>query len=53
MGLGLIAQDEHRLFLVACGIKQKIVADPTMAEALAALHAVIFAKELGFSNVIF
>jgi ribonuclease HI len=24
-----------------------------MAEALATLHAVIFAKELGFSNVIF
>jgi hypothetical protein len=27
--------------------------DPTTAEALTALHVVIFAKELGFSSVIF
>jgi ribonuclease HI len=51
--LGLLARDENGHFWVACGIKQRIVVDPTMAEALAALHAVIFAKELGFSSVIF
>jgi ribonuclease HI len=29
------------------------VADPALAEAMAALHAVIFAKEMGFSQVLF
>lgn len=53
VGLGLLARDANGSFLVACGIKMRLVADPTMAEALAALHAVIFAKELGFSRVIF
>jgi ribonuclease HI len=31
----------------------KIVADPAIAEAMAALHAVMFAKEMGFSQVLF
>ena len=53
VGLGFLARDEKGIFLAACGIKQKIVVDSIMAEALAALHAVIFAKKLGFSNVIF
>jgi ribonuclease HI len=53
VGLGLLARDEQGHFWVACGLNQTIVVDPTMAEALAALHAVLFAKELGFSNVIF
>ena len=53
VGLGLLARDEQGHFLVACGLNQKIVVDSIMAEALVALHAVLFAKELGFSNVIF
>ena len=37
----------------ACGIHLNIVADPNIAEALAALHAVNFAKEMGFTQVLF
>ena len=53
VSLGILARDKQGVFLAACGVKQKMVADSTMAEALAALYAVIFAKELGVSNVIF
>jgi ribonuclease HI len=53
VGLGLVARDEKGKFLVACGINLKITADPARAEALAAFHEVMFAKELGLSNVIF
>ncbi|XP_059436347.1 uncharacterized protein LOC132169310 [Corylus avellana] len=53
VGLGILARDATGQFMVACGIKQRIVVDPTVAEAIAALHAVIFAKELGFERVIF
>ncbi|XP_059431643.1 uncharacterized protein LOC132165167 [Corylus avellana] len=53
VGLGLLARDANGQFVAARGIKKRIAADPTVAEAIAALHAVIFAKELGFSNVMF
>ena len=53
VGLGLIARDEKGRFLGPCGIYLKIVADPATAEAMAALHAVMFAREMGFSQVLF
>ncbi|XP_059437059.1 uncharacterized protein LOC132170184 [Corylus avellana] len=53
VGLGVLARDAEGRFLMACGIKKIIEVEPTTAEALAALHAVIFATEMGYSNVIF
>jgi ribonuclease HI len=53
MGLGLVARDENGKFLVACGINLRITVDSARAEALAALYVVMFAKELGFTKVIF
>ncbi|XP_059428671.1 uncharacterized protein LOC132162451 [Corylus avellana] len=53
VGIGIIARDATGQFLAACGIKTKIIEDPTVAEAYAALHAVLFAKKMGFENVMF
>lgn len=45
VGLGIIARDEGGRFLSAYGMTKRAVVSPTNAEALAALHAIIFAKE--------
>ena len=53
VGLGILVRDEKGRFLGACGIHLNIVADPNIAKALAAFHAVNFAKEMGFTQVLF
>jgi ribonuclease HI len=51
--LGLIARDAQGTCLVARSMSMEILIDATMAEALAAANAIIFCKELGYTNVIF
>ena len=53
MGLGLVARDENGKFLVACAINLRITMDLARVEALTTLYVVMFAKELGFTKVIF
>lgn len=53
VGLGIIARDDARCFLSACGFTKRMTVMPVVAEALAALHAMIFCKENGFTKTIF
>jgi hypothetical protein len=48
IGLGCVARSSTRCFLVARFVVKKISVDPTMAEALAALYATIFGREMGY-----
>ncbi|XP_059436307.1 uncharacterized protein LOC132169261 [Corylus avellana] len=53
IGLGVIARDERGKFLVAYSKHQWIDVEPVIAEALAALHAIILCQEENFQNVVF
>ncbi|XP_059441925.1 uncharacterized protein LOC132174254 [Corylus avellana] len=53
VGIGILARDANGQFMAACGLKKKTLRDPTVAEAFATLHTVLFANELGFEHVIF
>jgi ribonuclease HI len=53
VGLGIIARDDASRFLGACGLKKRMSVTPASAEAVAATHAMIFAKEKGFTDIIF
>jgi ribonuclease HI len=53
VGLGLIARDAQGICLVAQSMSLEVLADAAMAETLATANAVIFCKELGYTNVIF
>jgi hypothetical protein len=49
----MIARGEAGCFLSACSIKKRMLVLPVVAEAIAAFHAMLFAKEKGFTQVIF
>jgi hypothetical protein len=53
VGIGLIARDSRGVCLAARSMSLNIHTDATTAEALAAVHAVMFCKELGYANLIF
>jgi ribonuclease HI len=53
VGFGIIARDCEGMFLGAKCMFCPLAVDPTMAEAMATTHAVIFSKEVGFFDVIF
>jgi ribonuclease HI len=53
MGLGVVIRDHSGQCLAACSETQDEVVTPEMAEALALRRAVLFAREEGFSRVIF
>ena len=48
IGLGCVARSSTGCFLAARCVVKKISADPTVAEAIAALYATVFGKELGY-----
>jgi hypothetical protein len=53
VGLGFIVRDSQGSCLAARSLSIDIQADAPVAEAMAAANAVLFCKELGFSNVLF
>jgi len=52
IGIGIVARDEHGNFLGARAITKKVVTTPNVAEAMAALEAILFCKQAGFFNVL-
>jgi ribonuclease HI len=52
VGVGVIARDAHGRFLSAYGMTARLKASPATTKALAALHAMILARE-EFTGVIF
>lgn len=48
IGLGIVARDDRGSFMAAYSKNQAIEVNPVVAEALAALHAVIFCQEQGY-----
>jgi hypothetical protein len=48
VGVGIVARDCEGMFLGAKSLFCSINADPTVAEAMAVTHAVIFCQEVGF-----
>jgi hypothetical protein len=53
IGLGIVARDCSGMFLGAKCIRKPIFVKPKMVEAMAALWAVLFCKEVGFFEVVF
>ena len=53
VGLGLVTRSSTGRLLTAHSMLKKANADPVMAKALAALHAIIFGREMGYNKVIF
>jgi ribonuclease HI len=51
--LGIVARDFQGYFLGAKCVVKRVVVDPKTAEAMAALWAVQFCKEVGFFEVLF
>lgn len=51
-GVGIVTRDSKGFILATRSTTQRIVLEPIVAEALAALHAVILSKEIGFSDII-
>jgi hypothetical protein len=49
----LIARDSRGFCLAARSLSINTHTDATTAEALAAIHAIMFCKELGYANLIF
>ena len=52
-GLGIIAKDHKGNCLAARSLTYRLITEPVVAEAFAALHATMMAKELGYVNVQF
>jgi ribonuclease HI len=52
IGIGIIAHDCKWQVLLARSTTQNFVVEPIVAEALAALHTVIFCKEMCFAEII-
>jgi len=53
ISLGIVARDCNGRFLGARCIRKPFLVEPKIAEAMAALWAVIFCKEVGFFEVVF
>jgi hypothetical protein len=53
IGLGIVARDCRGMFLGAKCVKKPILVEPMIAEAMVALWAVLFCKEVGFFEVVF
>ena len=53
IGLGCVAWSSRRSFLAARSMMKKTNVEPVVAEALAALYATIFSKQMGYHKVIF
>jgi ribonuclease HI len=52
IGIGIVARDEHGNFLSVRAITKKVVTTPNVAEAMTALEAILFCKQVGFFNVL-
>jgi hypothetical protein len=53
VGLGILARDDKGQFKGASSVTLKVLASAPEAEALAALHAVLFAMEREYLGVVF
>jgi ribonuclease HI len=53
IGLGCIARNSDGVFLAGRSITKEATVDPTTAEAIAAIYAVIFGKEQGYRQIVF
>lgn len=53
MGAGVIVHDSRGEVLATLSSAKALITDPIVAEAIAALQAVSFIQDLGFSNVVF
>jgi hypothetical protein len=53
IALGIVARDCEGCFLGAKCIHLQMLVDPKVAKAMAALHAILFSKDIGFFDVIF
>jgi ribonuclease HI len=53
VGLGILARDKRGRVQGACSVTMKVTTSAPEAEALAALHAMIFTKEKEYSGVVF
>ncbi|XP_059437060.1 uncharacterized protein LOC132170186 [Corylus avellana] len=53
IGLRIIARDERGKFMAAFSKQQDIDTELVVAEAMAALHAIILSQEMNFQNVVF
>jgi hypothetical protein len=53
VGIGLIVRDSTGFCLAARSLSLNIHIEAATAEALAAVHAILFCKELGYSNILF
>lgn len=52
IGIGIVARDEYGNFLGIRAITKNVVTNPKVAEAMAALEAILFCKQAGFFNVL-
>jgi ribonuclease HI len=53
IGLGCFARNSDGVFLAGRSITKEVIVDPTTAEAIAAIYAIIFGKEQGYWQIIF
>jgi len=53
IGIEIVARDEYGNFLGVRAITKMVVTTPKVAEAMAALEAILFCKQAGFFNVLF
>lgn len=53
ISLGMIARDNAGKVVAALSTTQVCTGEPAMAEALAALQAMLFCQKLGFTDIIF
>jgi hypothetical protein len=53
IGMGIIARDGRGFFMAVASKVMNLVDDLVVAETLAALHALLFSRDLGFQNAIF
>jgi len=50
--IGFVTRDSKGFILATRSTTQRIVLEPIVVEVVATLHAVIFSKEIGFSDII-
>jgi hypothetical protein len=53
IAFGIVARDCEGFLLGAKCVHLKLLVDPKVAEVMAALHAILFSREVGFFDVVF
>jgi hypothetical protein len=52
IGIYFLVRDHEGVILATHSTTQSLLADPIVAEAMVAMHAVVFCRELGFLDII-